>query len=69
MRVVIILCCLFGIVLCVPVVTRNRPTALIVPNPVQVGATDQVEAVRKRRQLFGIDVDIYNNNGFGYFGK
>lgn len=69
MRLVIILSCVFGVVLCVPVVTRDTQPNVGVPSPVQVGASDQVEAARKRRHLFGLDIDIYNNNGFGYFGR
>lgn len=57
---------MFGIALCVPVVQRDAQPTEEVLNPVQVGASDQVEATRKRRTLF--DIDVYNNNGFGYFG-
>lgn len=69
MRTVIILFCVFGIALCVPVVKRDPQPAVEFPSPVQVGAADEVEVTRKRRQLFGLDIDVYNNNGFGYFGR
>lgn len=69
MRTVIILTCVFGIALCVPVIKRDPQPAVEGPNPVQVGAADQVEATRKRRQLFGLEIDVFNNNGFGYFGR
>lgn len=67
MKTVIILSCVLGIALCVPVGTKDPPPT--VAFPVQADSTDQAEAIRKRRHLFGINIDVYNNNGFGYFGK
>lgn len=64
----IILICLFGAALSVPVIQKEQKQTDALPDPVQAEALDQVEVARKRRTLFGIDVDVYNNNGFGYFG-
>lgn len=68
MKTVIILSILFGVALCVPVapVVKVDPQ---VPPRFQVAASNPVDAARKRRQIFDFDIDIYNNNGFGYFGK
>ncbi len=60
---------MFGLALCVPVITREpEPLAKEFHNPIQSEGSDQAEIVRKRRTLFGLDIDVYNNNGFG-FGK
>ncbi|KAG4076944.1 hypothetical protein HA402_015931 [Bradysia odoriphaga] len=67
MRVVIILSCLFGVALCVPVVYKDQKPTAELPSPIQADTSDQVEVTRKRRTLFGLDIDVYNNNGFGYF--
>lgn len=39
-----------------------------IPSLIEVEASNPVDAVRKVRQLIDIDIDIYNNNGNGYFG-
>lgn len=64
----IILICLFGAALSVPVIQKEQKQTDAIPDPVQAEALDQVEVARKRRTLIGIDFDVYNNNGFGYFG-
>lgn len=51
----------------VPVVKRVPQAEF--PSFIQVEASNPVEAVRKARQLFEVDLNIYNNNGGGYFGK
>ncbi len=66
MKTVFILACLCAVVASVPVTKTIRPEF---PAYIQVEASNPVEAVRKARQLFDIDIDIYNNNGGGYFGK
>lgn len=69
MKTAIILFCVFGIALCVPVTKLEpQPTAEL-PSPIPAATTGQVEVARRRRQLFGLDYNVYNNNGFGYFGK
>lgn len=69
MRTVFILFCICAVAVSVPVVTKVRPASAEFPAFIQVEASNPVEAVRKARQLFDIDIDIYNNNGAGYFGK
>lgn len=69
MRTVLILTCLWAIASSVPVARKIRPVTAEFPALVQVEASNPVEAVRKARQLFDIDIDVYNNNGAGYFGK
>lgn len=67
MKTLFILSCLCAVALSVPVVKRVPQAEF--PSFIQVEASNPVEAVRKARQLFDIDIDIYNNNGAGYFGK
>lgn len=69
MRTVIVISCLIGMALCVPVVKRASQQTPEFPSFIQIEASNPVERVRKARQLFDFDVDIYNNNGYGYFGK
>lgn len=68
MKTVILLSCVFGIALCVPVITRDPQPIAEIPSTLQIEGSDGFEVARKRRQLFGVDIDIYNNNGYGYFG-
>lgn len=68
MKTVFILSCLCAMAVSVPVVQKVRPATAEFPGFIQVEASNPVEAVRKARQLFDIDIDIYNNNGAGYFG-
>ncbi|KAG4076879.1 hypothetical protein HA402_015866 [Bradysia odoriphaga] len=67
MKTVFILTCLSALAVSVPVGTKVRPASAEFPGFIQVEASNPVEAVRKARQLFDIDIDIYNNNGAGYF--
>lgn len=53
----------------IPVAKRVRPVSVEFPAYIQVEASNPIEAVRKARQLVDVDIDIYNNNGGGYFGK
>lgn len=53
----------------VPVARKVNSVSAEFPAFIQVEASNPVEAVRKARQLIDIDVDIYNNNGAGYFSK
>lgn len=69
MRAVIFLSCILGIALCAPAVERAPQRAAKFPGDVHIDASNPMEAVRKRRHLLGLDVDIYNNNGFGAFSK
>lgn len=69
MRTVFLISCLCAMAVSVPVVKRVHPIPAEFPSYIQVEASNPVEAVRKARQLFDIDIDIYNNNGAGYFGK
>lgn len=69
MRTLFILSCLCAVAVSVPVVTKLRPASAEFPAFIQVEASNPIEAVRKARQLIDIDIDVYNNNGYGYFGK
>lgn len=67
MQTVFILTCLCAMAASVPV--KVRPASAEFPGFIQIDASNPVEAVRKARQIFDIDIDVYNNNGAGYFGK
>lgn len=69
MRTVIIITCLCAMAASLPVVQKVPQATAEFPSFIQVEASNPVEAVRKARQLFELDVDIYNNNGAGYFSK
>lgn len=60
---------MIGMALCIPVVKRASQQYPEFPSFVQVETANPQGPVRRARQLFDFDVDIYNNNGFGYFGK
>lgn len=66
MKIVIILSIIFGVALCVPV----APVVKIDPQPTdkfQVAVSNPLEAARKKRTIF--EIDVYNNNGLGYFSE
>lgn len=69
MKTAFVLTLLCAVAASVPVVKKIRPAVAEFPGFIQVEASNPVEAVRKARQLFDIDIDVYNNNGAGYFGK
>lgn len=69
MKTVFIISCLCAMAASVPVARKVRPVSAEFPAFIQVEASNPIEAVRRARQLIDIDVDIYNNNGGGYFGK
>lgn len=70
MKTVIVLSCIFAMAFSVPVPVPKKVYKIQanIPTLLEVEAANPEAAVRKARQLFDIDIDIYNNNGNGYFG-
>lgn len=68
MKTVIILSCLCAIAFSAPLPVKFHKYQVNVPSVIEVEASNPEAAVRKARQLFDVDIDIYNNNGAGYFG-
>lgn len=67
MRTLIVLTCVFGMALCVPVTPKDtQPSA--VPTPIQASTRDQAELARKRRTL-DIDFISFNGGNNKYFTK
>lgn len=67
MKTAIILSCLCVVAFSAPVPQKLHK--FHVPSLIEVEASNAEAAVRKARQLFELDIDIYNNNGGGYFSK
>lgn len=68
MKILIILSYLCVLALSVPVPNKVFKVAANIPRIIEVEATNPAEAIRKVRQIVDIDIDVYNNNGYGYFG-
>lgn len=69
MKVIIVLACICAMAASVPVITKVRPVHPEFPALIRVEASNPVEAVRKARQLFDIDINFNDNYGPAYFGK
>ncbi|KAJ6643329.1 hypothetical protein Bhyg_08289, partial [Pseudolycoriella hygida] len=52
---------------CSPIPKDLNEEQVNVPSVLEIEASNPEDAVRKARQLFELDIDIYNNNGNGYF--
>lgn len=71
MKKVIVISCLFAIAFSAPAPPAPKKVYEIeakLPSLLEIEASSADDAVRKARELFDIDIDIYNNNGAGYFG-
>lgn len=68
MKTVLVMICLCVMTLAVPVSKKIYKVPTNFPSFVEVEASNPEAAVRKARQIIDVDVDIYNNNGNGYFG-
>lgn len=68
MKTVIVLSCIFAMAFSAPVPKKLYKIQANIPSLLEVEASNPEAAVRKARQLFELDIDIYNNNGNGYFG-